>query len=155
MWIRIAEVSATARVDLPLLGSRVVEGSLSRQASAMQQYTLRILRKLDQRNAWKGRWLLRRKAYSYCYHSCSHMYNDLRQHGTAALTVAKSLACYPFPYRRREVRVRFERPKRLIVSLMHLLRLRGAPRIPPSTLPKGFVDALQRLRTEQVASTAW
>jgi glycosyltransferase involved in cell wall biosynthesis len=152
LWIRIAEVSLTARIDLPLLGSRVVEGSLSRQASNMQRYTLKILRKLDQRNAWQGRWLLRRKAYSYCYHSCSHMYSDLRQYGSAAFNVLKSLAWYPLPYWRREVRVRFERPKRLAVSLMRLFRLKGAAPIPPSRLPEGVGNALHLMRMQPVGS---
>jgi glycosyltransferase involved in cell wall biosynthesis len=73
MWLRIGEVAKVARLNLPLTGYRSVPGSLSRRAATMEAFERRILRKMDERRIWKGRWLLRRKSYSHLTFSCCNM----------------------------------------------------------------------------------
>src|SRR4051794_21607577 len=62
LWLRLAEAGVVATLDLPLTGYRQVPGSLSRQATTMRAGMRQILRKLDQRQAWRGERWLRRKA---------------------------------------------------------------------------------------------
>src|SRR5205085_8827028 len=69
LWIRVAEAAPIANLDLCLTGYRDVVGSVSKQAERCEAGMLRILSKLDAQKVWRGRWLLRRKAYSYVYHS--------------------------------------------------------------------------------------
>ena len=123
LWLRVAEVSRVANLDLPLTGYREVPSSLSKQAAQMEAGVLKILAKLDERGAWRGRRLLRRKAYSHASHSCAYMYGAAGYHARALLRSIGSLLSYPFPYRKDEVRVPLERPKRLVWSLLHLLHL--------------------------------
>jgi hypothetical protein len=85
----------------------------------------RILRKLDERGAWRGSRILRRKAYSYVDHSCAYMYGTSGYPGTGMLRSIRSIWLYPVPYRRDEVRTHLERPKLFIINMLRLLRLRG------------------------------
>src|SRR5206468_3536928 len=109
-------------LGLPLTGYRTVAGSLSKQAAAMEAGMKRILHKLDARKAWNGRWLLRRKAYSYCEYSCAYMYREAGYPARALQGLLSSLAWYPFPYRRSEVRMPLARPKTFVMLLSHLLK---------------------------------
>src|SRR5262245_58474442 len=123
LWLRVAEVSRTANLSLPLTGYRDVPASLSKQAARMEQGMLKILEKLDARDVWKGRHLLRKRAYSSVSHSCAYMYGAAGCPGRALLRSMASLLSYPFPFRRDEVRVPLERPKRLVRLLLRLLHL--------------------------------
>jgi glycosyltransferase involved in cell wall biosynthesis len=122
-WLRAAEVAPVANLPVPLTGYRTVAGSLSKQAATMQAGMRRILGKVDQRRAWRGRWLLRRKAYSYVNYSCSYMHGAAGSNAVALGNMLRSLAWYPLPYRRREVRMALARPKILLTTLWRLLRL--------------------------------
>jgi glycosyltransferase involved in cell wall biosynthesis len=126
LWLRVAELAPVANLELPLLGYRVVPGSLSRQARTCQAGMLRILQKLDARGAWKGRRLLRRKAYSYLHHSCSFLWDQAGERRTALLACLKSFLWYPLPYRRPEARLWLERPRRFLTILLRLLGLKPA-----------------------------
>src|SRR5262249_27770933 len=64
LWLRLAEITQAAKLNLPLTGWRFVPGSLSQTLDFLKQGGEQLLRKLDERGAWKGRPLLRRKAYS-------------------------------------------------------------------------------------------
>lgn len=124
LWSRIAELTAVANLYLPLTGYRNVAGSLSQQAHTMQEGLQHILRKLDKRKAWKGHWLLRRKACSYFNYSCAYMHGAAGSQRAALRRLLDSLAWYPFPYRRGEVRMPFARPRLLVAILLRLLRMR-------------------------------
>jgi glycosyltransferase involved in cell wall biosynthesis len=126
-WLRIAEGTHVANLPEPLTGYRNVPGSLSKQAGRMQQGMHRILRKLDARDAWAGRRLLRRKAYSYVYYSCAYMHSAAGAHTVAAGNLLASLAWYPFAYRRREVRMPLARPKTFLTILLRLARGAAQP----------------------------
>ena len=47
--------------------------------------------------------MLRRKAYGYCGYSCAIMSRAAGLNGRAMWELARSLACYPFPYRSSEI----------------------------------------------------
>src|SRR5262249_6362913 len=73
LWLRVAELAPIANLDHPLMGYRDVPGSVSKQARTCEASMLRIIRKLDRRKSWRGRWLLRRKATSFVHHTCSEL----------------------------------------------------------------------------------
>lgn len=122
-WLRAAEVSDTANLDLPLTGYRSVAGSLSKNALAMERGMRQILSKLDTRDAWKGSRFLRRRAYSYFHFSCAYMHGAAGNQRAAVLRMLRSFAWYPLPYRRSEEDVMLARPRRLAVLILRLLRL--------------------------------
>jgi glycosyltransferase involved in cell wall biosynthesis len=120
LWLRVSEVAPTGNLDLPLTGYRDVPGSLSKQARRMEEGMLRIIAKLAERGAWRGRRWLRRKAYSMVYHQSAYMYGQAGAHKTAVTRSLQALACYPWPYPSAECKAAFERPKWLIRSLLNL-----------------------------------
>jgi len=125
LWIRISEFSTIVNLDLRLTGYRIVAGSVSRQPKRCEDGMLGILKKLDQRRAWRGHWLLRRKAHSYVAHSCAFLYSaagDLR--GALAHSI-RSLLCYPLPYRPSETDTWLERPKRLAIIILRMLKIKS------------------------------
>jgi hypothetical protein len=95
---------------------------------------LRILHKLDERRVWRGRWALRRKAYSYVYHSCAYLHGVAGGYRRALRCSLKSFGWYPLPYRRREVKTPAERPKRFVLNL---LRWAGLKSPAPAPAPAG------------------
>src|SRR4051812_30447055 len=103
LWLRVAERTRVAILEMPLTGYRDVPGSVSKQGTRCQQGMLRILHKLDERGVWGHRWLLRRKAYSYVYHSCAFIHAAAGHYPTALACSLKSLLWYPLLYRRAEV----------------------------------------------------
>ena len=132
LWLRIAEAAPVANLELPLMGYRTVPGSLCKRATAMHTGMTRILRKLDEREAWKGRRLLRRKAHSYAHYASSYLYREAGSPATALRRLLSSFLWYPLPYRRSEVRMPLARPKMLCISLLHLLRIaRSEPSVQP------------------------
>jgi glycosyltransferase involved in cell wall biosynthesis len=120
LWLRIAEVTRTGNLDVPLTGYRDVPGSLSKQPRRMEEGMLRILDKLEARGAWRGRSWLRRKAYSLVYLQAAYMYGQAGAHRTAIARSIRSIACYFWPYRAGECKASFERPKWLLRSLINL-----------------------------------
>ena len=123
LWLRVAERSLIGNLATPLIGYRNVPGSLSKHAWNAQRGMLRILHKLDQQNAWGRTGLLRRKAYSYVYHSCVCMHTYEGAYYTSLINVCKSLMWYPLPYGPDEVRTTFERPKRIVLTLLRLMHV--------------------------------
>ena len=103
LWLRVAEVSSVANLDLSLTGYRMVTGSLSKQAGRMEAGMQRILRKLDARQAWEGKPWLRRRAYAFCDFSCAYMYRAAGQRRTALRRLLRSFAWHPLPFARAEV----------------------------------------------------
>jgi glycosyltransferase involved in cell wall biosynthesis len=125
MWLRILEVTYGAVLDLPLSGYRVTPGGISQNAAKCRDGMLRILAKLDERDAWRGRWWLRRKAYSYVNHACAWLYTASGQQRKALDVSLRSLVWYPLPYSRADVEQPLERVKRTMVIAMRLMHLKA------------------------------
>jgi glycosyltransferase involved in cell wall biosynthesis len=127
LWLRIVERAGAGNLSLPLTGYRTVEGSLGKRAVSMEAGMRRILEKMDARGSWKrmgGGRMLRAKAWAYFRYSCAYLYGAGGHHGSAAWRVLRSMARYPVPFGRSEVRMPLARPKLLGMSLMRLMRLR-------------------------------
>jgi len=124
LWLRIGETAAVANLKTPLTGYRVVPGSVSRQASRVHQSMVSMLRKLDERGAWRGRRLLRRKSYSYIYYTSFVNFRECGQSLMALGMIARSLAWYPFPYEREVEPTLFARPKSLIATLLRIIGIK-------------------------------
>jgi glycosyltransferase involved in cell wall biosynthesis len=118
LWLRIAEVAKIGILRTRLTYHRTIPGTLGNQVATMEAGMERILHKLDGRGAWQGRPLLRRKAYSYFHYSCALMHRKVGNRGAALARLVRSVAWYPWPYRRSEVRIRMARPKVLLMTLV-------------------------------------
>lgn len=129
LWIRIAEVAPIAYLPVALVGVRVIEGSLSRQSGAIRTHVFTMLKKIDARGTWKSRPLLRRKAYSFAYCTSAYVEQLEGHYITSCLTLLKSLALYPFPYKRSEVNTAWIRPKSIIIYGMRMLHLAPPERL--------------------------
>ena len=127
LWLRIAELGPVAILDAPLTGYRTVQGSLGQRAKSMEEGLWRILAKLDERGAWGGDRFLRRRARGYCGYSCAYLHAAEGNPRAALPRLLASLAAYPLPYRRTEVRFPFGRIRMLT---MILRRLAGTPANP-------------------------
>lgn len=125
LWIRMAKIAPVSNLELPLTGYRTVPGSVSMQPNRCQEGMLRILSNLDDERAWEGRGWLRRKAYAYVYHSCAYIFLERKLYGQAMQNVLRSILWYPLPFRREEVRTRFERLKRLAVAAFRCMRAKS------------------------------
>jgi hypothetical protein len=86
---------------------------------------LRTLRKLDARGAWRGRRLLRRRAYSYVEHACAYVYSAQGRQARALACAFRSIATYPLPHARGELFIPLERVRRAAVIALRLLRLKS------------------------------
>jgi glycosyltransferase involved in cell wall biosynthesis len=122
MWIRVAELTATANLTLPLTGYRYVPTSLSKQARRMEDGMRQILQKLEARGAFKRRSLLRRRAYSVLNHRCAFMYAQAGETRVALKRSIRALVEYPLPFCDNEVDTPLERVKRLVRNLLALGR---------------------------------
>jgi len=125
LWLRIARLAPVANLMSPLTGYRAVPDSVSRQAARCHDGMRRILRKLDESRQWRGRWLLRRNAYGYMNHSCAYIYGASGHQWAALLSSLRSFAWYPLPLDRDETSTPYERPKRLMLTLLRAVRARN------------------------------
>lgn len=123
-WLRIAEQGSIAVIAAPLTGYRVVPGSLSRRARTMEEGMRRILAKLDGRDFWRGRRLLRRRAYGYVSCSAAQLYASAGDQCTALRRLIASVAWYPLPFAAGEAPVTLLRPRRAAVAILRLLGLK-------------------------------
>ena len=146
LFLRVADVAPVALLRIPLSGYRDTAGSLCKYPDKREQAMRRILKQLDERGVWRGRPLLRQKAYGAMHLSCADAYARAGAHALAVARLLKSLARYPLPYGPDEVRLRFERPKRLAVNLLRLCRLKS-PDLGPTTKAVAGADALREFRT--------
>lgn len=127
-WQRSAELSGFAILKSPLTGYRLVPGSLSRRPIAMETGIRSVLKMLDERDAWRGRPWLRRKAISHLHYSCANLYAAAGQPAVALKRLLQSLAWYPLPFDRSETGAAMVRPRRaavLLLRLLHLMRPEG------------------------------
>ena len=123
-WLRLAAAAPVANLNVPLVGYRAVQGSVSRQSFRVHESMLRLLRKLDERNAWRSDHFLRKKAYSYVFYTSALNLKEAGRPADALGMVMRSLASYPWPFHRREARTSFARPKSLLVCLLQLVGLK-------------------------------
>ena len=145
LFLRVSEVAKVAMIQLPLLGYRDTPGSLCKLLDQRELEQRQILRQVDERGSFRGRWLLRCKAHSYMHHSCSVVHAWAGDHAGATARALKALLYYPLPYRRDEVNMPLARPKRLAVNLLRLARLKR-PDAGPAAKPAPAADALQGVR---------
>jgi len=124
LWQRIAQVGAVANLDSPLTGYRAVAGSISRRPDGVERGIRRILCKLDEQNAWRGRNWLRRKAFSHLHYSIAYLHSAAGRQGVALWEMLQSIAWYPFPYQRHEVGAALARPRRTMVLSLRLFGLK-------------------------------
>ena len=144
-FLRVAEVAPLAFIDTPLSGYRDTPGSMCKHALGREQSMRLILSRLDARDAWRGRWLLRRKAYGYMHHNLSDAHARAGGYPGSILRTLKSLAWYPLPFRPDEVHMPLERPKRVAVNLLRMMKLKSPDR-DPSKRPAPAANALAPLR---------
>jgi glycosyltransferase involved in cell wall biosynthesis len=135
MWLRLAEITTIAHLDVPLMGYRQTPGSLSKQGDRMLRDKYRMLQKQTRRPAWKGRLVLRRKAYSLVNFTCYHMYRDAGRYRSAVLALLRSLKWYPFPHSSVDVPPSFARPKGLVLTVLRWLGLQRPPARRPERAP--------------------
>jgi glycosyltransferase involved in cell wall biosynthesis len=126
LWLRVAERSAVANLDLPLTGYRDADGSLSKHAAQMQAGMRAILAGLDRRDVWRGRRLLRHRAYAYFHYSSAYMYRAAGRPAAAVANSLLSLAWYPLTFRAGELKMPFARLRLLARSMAQLLRSAAA-----------------------------
>ena len=145
-FLRVAEVARIGMLDVPLSGYRDTAGSMCKNPAGREEAMRRILGEIDARGGWRGRWLLRHKAYSYMHRVCCDAHARAGNHGAAVARAVKSMAWYPLPYTNGDARMWLERPRRATVNLLRLMRLkaRDAGAAPHALLRE---DALARLRT--------
>lgn len=126
LWLRIAERWKMANLDVRLTGYRFRATSLGRQPVTMEDGLCRVLRKLEQRNAWAGPRgkFLRRKSRAYLYYTCALMYREHGRWAAAFNRAVRSIMVFPYPFRNQEVRTRFGRPKLLVLLIVSQLPLR-------------------------------
>jgi glycosyltransferase involved in cell wall biosynthesis len=123
-WQRIAQCGVVAILKSPLTGYRQVAGSVSRQPAGVEKGIRQILRKLDEQDAWRGRYWLRRKAISHLHYSVAYLHGAAGCQGLGLWEMLQSLAWYPLPYRRAEAGATLGRPRRTMVLSLRLLGLK-------------------------------
>jgi glycosyltransferase involved in cell wall biosynthesis len=125
LFLRIAEMGTVAILERELTGYREVAGSLSKQAKSCEQGMLTILRRLDDRGAWRDRPpLLRRRAYSHMFYSSAINHAACGMHAPAFARLLKSILYYPLPHGQTVMPVRFARAKSLAVQTLRLMHLK-------------------------------
>lgn len=116
LWLRAARLAPAANLRAALAGYRTVEGSLSKNARRMEDGMRLILDKLEAAGAFRGRPLLRRKAWGYFRYACGYMYHRAGDRPAAVGRLARSLAGYPLPYGRADVRAPLGRVRLLAAA---------------------------------------
>ena len=122
MWIRMAARYGVAKLDLPLVWYRNHSGSMSRNARVMEDNTCRMLLKSFRGIPdLRGRLFLKWKALSHAAFTSSCEYMEGGYQWRALRRVVYSMARWPLPFRREEVRGRYARFKRLGVVVARAL----------------------------------
>jgi glycosyltransferase involved in cell wall biosynthesis len=148
MWIRLAGCCTLAKLCLPLFFYRVHAASLSNKSAQMEQNELRVLDKaFTQVPALRGRWLLRRRAYSQAAFMSAQLFRSNRQGGAALRRLFWSYYYWPLPLRVHSDGGFCVRARVAANVLLRLLKLRApepasadlaiaeAPPLPPLSTP--------------------
>ncbi|MBA4067329.1 MAG: glycosyl transferase family 2 [Isosphaera sp.] len=117
LWIRVALRAKVGNLRANLTGYRAATpGSLSKNAAAMEDGMAAILGKLEAAGVFRGRPRLRRKAWGYFRYACGYLWFRAGHHRAAVDRLARSLAGYPLPYGRGDVRYAFGRVRLLAAA---------------------------------------
>jgi glycosyltransferase involved in cell wall biosynthesis len=152
-FLRVAEVARIGMLNVPLSGYRDTPGSMCKNPEGREEALREILRRLDERGAWRGRWLLRRKSYSFVCRGCSDAYSRAGDPKAAVVRILKSLAWYPLPYTGGDARMPFERVRRLAVNVLRMMGLKRSDQ-ESSARAIPISDALNALRRGSSQSSA-
>jgi hypothetical protein len=85
---------------------------------------IRILKKLETAGLFDREQPLRRRAYSYLYHSCACIFTAAGEHRTALWNSMRSFAWYPLPS--PDVQQPLERLRRMAAIVRRILRQESA-----------------------------
>jgi glycosyltransferase involved in cell wall biosynthesis len=136
MWIRLAANFPIYLIRLPLMYYRNHGQNLSTTASRMDDVDRRMLEGVfSELPALHGRWILRRKAFSYAASMSSFLYTASGQQRAALSRIVESLTLWPFAYERGHHKTPAQRWKMLGVILLRMLRLKR---------PHGTLALIQR-----------
>jgi glycosyltransferase involved in cell wall biosynthesis len=117
LWLRVARFGRCAIIPEPLTGYRTVAGSLSKNAARMDAGMALILDKLAAAGAFHDRFWLGRKARGFYHYSAGYMHHVAGHRRAAVGHLMRSLATYPGPYDRSDVRYRFGRLRLLLKAI--------------------------------------
>jgi glycosyltransferase involved in cell wall biosynthesis len=143
MWIRIACYFPVVKLEAPLWWYRVHGANKSHVPARQEAAGHRVLGKtFAPTGPLSKRFLLKRKAYSYAAYAAAQNFSAIGRELPAFIRVLRSLVLWPFPYRPQEVSTRLARPKKLVISLLRLLRVvaKAVPQM--SSRVPGFVQPL-------------
>src|SRR5205823_965750 len=132
--LRAARCCQVAILEEPLTGYRDTNGSLGKQAETMRRGLLRIHDKLEKRDVWNGRWLLKRKARAHVDYSTGYMCFAAGDSWQATSLLVQSLLRYPIPMSPPDVHYRFARFRLLARALLASVGHR-APFAQPNASP--------------------
>jgi glycosyltransferase involved in cell wall biosynthesis len=129
MWIRIAARFPVAKLEVPLWWYRLHGGNMSAAARRMEENEMRVLRRaLDVYEPLRQDGLLRRKVLSYTLRSAAYRYDASGMRLLAISRVLRSVALWPWPFRKDEAFTWCERPKMLTLFALRMLRGLGTTR---------------------------
>jgi hypothetical protein len=124
MWIRIAASFPVVKLEAPLWWYRVHGANKSYVPARQEAAGLRVLGKtFAPTSPLSKRYLLKRKAYSYAAYAAAQNFSSVGRELPALTRMLHSLLLWPFPYQRFEVATSLARPKKLIITLLRLLRV--------------------------------
>jgi GT2 family glycosyltransferase len=105
MWLRVASQAPVGFVDSKLIGYNVgTPNSLSKNAERMERDTLHVLAKQASVGAFRGRWLLHRRALGINALRAAYLYSQTGMLREALRRVAHSFFYWPMPFPRGEVK---------------------------------------------------
>lgn len=111
MWIRIAAQFRITLITLPLTWYRQTPGSMSRNASRMEQCEREVLEKAFRSPALSQRRFLRRRALSIAATSAAYMYLESGRYGVAMSRMLSAFAWWPGPLPPSDIGIPFARFK--------------------------------------------
>jgi len=98
MWLRICKIYRFESINIPLIKVRIHEGSQSYYASKNLINEFKFIDKIFSDKAFKRKWFLKRKAYSYRYYSAAIACKDVKRRSEALKYFIKSFFLFPFAF---------------------------------------------------------
>jgi glycosyltransferase involved in cell wall biosynthesis len=119
MWIRVARLAPIAKLDVRLAGyGGQTPGSLSKNALRMELGERAILKKVEAAGLFRGKPILRRKAWAYFRYASGRGHYYAGNRWIAAKHLALSILVYPLPYKRLLISHSFGRIRSLAVVIL-------------------------------------
>jgi hypothetical protein len=118
LWLRVAEHYAVLKLMVPLWWYRIHGTSATFAVYHMEQMELAVLRKaFATLPSLRGRWALKRKAISRALVANAHMFDVVGLYPRALANLIRSVLLWPIPYRRRDAKTTWVRPKMALLIL--------------------------------------